>query len=284
MKDALTSAPILAYPDYSKPFILETDASLKGLGAVLSQRGDDNEIHVVAYASRSLRPSEKSMRDYSSAKIELMALKWSVCEKFKDYLLGSKFTVYTDNNPIVHIQTSKLGAAQIRWLSELALYDFDIVYRTGRSNLVADALSHRPEDPNSDQETNDDEEEWTAISYQTVCETLNLEIGGTKLDHTLRARVQTVDTAQDQLGESEPIDVTTNDVSIFSTVPPETMVQHQSTDNKIAPVLKWVESGAPPTKSDLYQIRSKLTPRMLHQFDRLVLKDCTLIKMWSFIN
>ena len=57
-KKALTEAPVLAYPDYSKPFILETDASLKGLGAVLSQKGDDNEIRVIAYASRSLRPSE----------------------------------------------------------------------------------------------------------------------------------------------------------------------------------------------------------------------------------
>ena len=99
--------------------------------------------------SRSLRPVEKSMRDYSSAKIELLALKWSVCKKFKDYLLGSKFTVYTDNNPLVYIKTSKLGAAQICWLSELALYDFDIVYHTGKSNLVADALSRQPESPSS---------------------------------------------------------------------------------------------------------------------------------------
>ena len=68
LKDALTSAPVLAYLDYSKPFILETDTSLKGLGAVLSQRGDDNEICVVTYASRSLHPSERSMRDYSSGK------------------------------------------------------------------------------------------------------------------------------------------------------------------------------------------------------------------------
>ena len=67
------------------------------------------------------------MQDYSSAKIELLALKWSVCEKFKDYLLGSKFTVYMENNPLVYVKTSKLGAAQIRCLSELALYDFDIV-------------------------------------------------------------------------------------------------------------------------------------------------------------
>ena len=68
LKKALTEAPVLAYPDYSKPFILETDASLKGLGAVLSQKGDDNEIRVIAYASQSLRPSEKSMRDYSFGK------------------------------------------------------------------------------------------------------------------------------------------------------------------------------------------------------------------------
>ena len=73
------------------------------------------------------RPSEKSMRNYRSAKIELMALKWSVCDKFKDYLLGSKFTVFTDNNPLCYIKSSKLGAAQIRWLSKLTLYDFDIV-------------------------------------------------------------------------------------------------------------------------------------------------------------
>ena len=280
LKDALTSAPVLAYPDYSKPFILETDASLKGLGAVLSQRGDDNEVRVVAYASRSLHPSERSMRDYSSAKIELMALKWAVCEKFKDYLLGSKFTVYTDNNPIVHIQKSKLGAAQIRWLSELALYDFNIRYRTGHSNHVVDALSHRPEDPNSDQETTDDEEEWTAISYQTVCETLDLGIGGTKLDYALKARLQVVDTAHVELGESEPMEVTTNYVSIFNTVSPETMAQHQSTDNQIAPVLKWVESGNPPTKSNLYQIHSKLTQRMLHQFDRLVIKEGVLHRLY----
>ena len=70
LKKALTEAPVLAYPDYSKPFILEMDASLKGLGTVLSQKGDDNEIRVVAYASRFLRPSEKSMQDYSSAKIK----------------------------------------------------------------------------------------------------------------------------------------------------------------------------------------------------------------------
>ena len=172
---------------------LNMTASAKRLGAVLSQKGKDGEVHVIAYASRSLRPSERSMRDYSSAKIELMALKWSVCEKFKDYLLGSKFTVFTDNNPLVYVKTSKLGAAQIRWLSELALYDFDIVYRTGRSNLVADALSRRPdvEGENHNQTGSDnDDEEWQAISYSTICEELEGVLGGVKVGRALKERIQ----------------------------------------------------------------------------------------------
>ena len=71
LKKTLMEAPVLAYPDYSKPFILETDTSLKGLGAVLSQKGDDNEIRVITYASRSLQPWEKSMWDYSWLKLNL---------------------------------------------------------------------------------------------------------------------------------------------------------------------------------------------------------------------
>ena len=120
-----------------------------------------------------------------------MALKWSVCEKFKDYLLGSKFTVFTDNNPLVYVKSSQLGAAQIQWLSELALYDFDIVYRTGRSNLVADALSCRPEVEGEDSQpshNNQEEEEWQAISYSTICEELlDLLRGGESESRSQRA-------------------------------------------------------------------------------------------------
>ena len=67
-------------------------------------------------------------------------------EKLQDYLLGSKFMVYTDNNPLAYVRESMLGMAQIRWLSELALFDFDIKYRTGKSNKAKDALSQHPYD------------------------------------------------------------------------------------------------------------------------------------------
>ena len=119
LKLALTTAPVLGYPDFEREFIPKTDASLRGLGAVLSQVDEQGKTHIIAYASRTLRPSEKSMHNYSSAKLELLAIKWAVTEKFRDYLLGSNFIVYTDNNPLAYIQTSKLGASQICWLSNL---------------------------------------------------------------------------------------------------------------------------------------------------------------------
>ena len=89
LKEALSTAPVLGYPDFSREFILEIDASLNGLGAILSQQGKDRQIRVIPYVSHSLHPSERSMCNYSSAKLELLALKWAVMEKFRDYLLGS---------------------------------------------------------------------------------------------------------------------------------------------------------------------------------------------------
>ena len=140
LKIALTTAPVLGYSDFNREFILETDASLRGLGAVLFQVDDTGKVCVIAYTSQTLRPSEQSMCNYSSAKLDLFGFKWPVTEKFRDYLLGPKFTVYTDNNPLAYVQTSKLGVSQIHWLGELALYDFNIIYRLGRTNKATDAL------------------------------------------------------------------------------------------------------------------------------------------------
>ena len=89
LKEALSTAPVLGYPDFSREFILEIDASLNGLGTILLQQGKDRQIHVIANVSCLLCPSERSMCNYSSAKLELLALKWTVTEKFRDYLLGS---------------------------------------------------------------------------------------------------------------------------------------------------------------------------------------------------
>ncbi|XP_028290920.1 uncharacterized protein LOC114454569 [Gouania willdenowi] len=143
LKDKLTSAPLLGYADFSLPFLVETDASSTGLGAILYQQQGDKK-RVIAYASRRLRNAEKNDRNYSSMKLELLALKWAVSEKFRGYLLGSKFTVITDNNPLCHLNTAKLGAVEQRWVAQLAVFDFEVKYRPGRCNTAADTLSRQP--------------------------------------------------------------------------------------------------------------------------------------------
>ena len=133
LKTKLVSTPVLAYADFSRPFILETDGSHSGLGAVLSQETDSG-VRPVAYASRGLRPTERNMSNYSSMKLEFLALKWAVTEKFQEYLLGHNCVVYTDNNPLSHLQSAKLGAPEHRWAAELAVFNLEIKYRSGRSN------------------------------------------------------------------------------------------------------------------------------------------------------
>jgi transposase InsO family protein len=136
--DSCCSAPILAYADFKSSFTLHTDASGSGLGAVLYQTQDGQE-RVIAYASRGLTPSE---RNYPAHKLEFLALKWAVTDKFHDYLYGAKFTAKTDNNPLTYVLSSaKLDATSQRWVAELSNYQFSIEYRSGKQNIDADALS-----------------------------------------------------------------------------------------------------------------------------------------------
>uniref|UniRef100_A0A674MFQ5 Gypsy retrotransposon integrase-like protein 1 n=1 Tax=Takifugu rubripes TaxID=31033 RepID=A0A674MFQ5_TAKRU len=142
--DMLTSPPILAYPDYDLPFVLHTDASNEGLGAVLYQE-QGNKLRVIAYGSRTLTPAEKNYHLHSS-KLEFLALKWAICDKFRDYLYyAPTFTVYTDNNPLTYVLSSaRLNAVGHRWVGELADFHFTIKYRPGKSNTDADTLSRHP--------------------------------------------------------------------------------------------------------------------------------------------
>ncbi|CAN2387863.1 Reverse transcriptase (RNA-dependent DNA polymerase), partial [Pristimantis euphronides] len=114
LKHLLTTAPILGYADFEQPFLLHTDGSLYGLGAVLSQIQEGKE-RVIAYGSRSLRESERNPSNYSSFKLELLALVWALTEKFAEYLTGAEVIVKTDNNPLAHLDSAKLGALEQRW-------------------------------------------------------------------------------------------------------------------------------------------------------------------------
>ncbi|KAL7869670.1 hypothetical protein AOLI_G00136580 [Acnodon oligacanthus] len=109
-------------------------------GAVLAQVQGDQE-RVIAYANRSLQPTERNDQNYSSFKLELLALKWAVSGKFKDYLYGTEFTVFTDNNPLLHLNMARLGAVEQRWVSRMANFKYTVKYRPGTQNRNADALS-----------------------------------------------------------------------------------------------------------------------------------------------
>ena len=273
LKEVLISSPILAYPDYNKPFILETDESLKGLGAVLTQEDDEGNFRVISYASHTLKLNERSMCNYSSAKLELLTLKWVVCDKFRDYLIGSKFTVLTDNNPLTYVHTSHLGAAQIRWLSDLALFDFEIKYRAGKTNQAADALSWRPENPNSSSESSDDKEEWDTISYKMVCQIHDHHLNSTKLPYHVKHEVQTnimeIDEANKLEGfkSTNIVNVQLKEVKVFNSITPEQMAELQKKDPQLSLVYDKVLSKTKPRLSEIHHIRSRPTRRLLLQYD-----------------
>ena len=142
--DALSTPPVMGYPDFEKPFILHTDASEEGLWAVLYQR-QGGALRVIGYGSRTLTPPEKNYRLHSG-KLEFLALKWAVTDRFHHYLFHAPhFTVYSDNNPLTYVMKSaKLNAVGHRWVSELADYHFTLKYRPGTCNRDADFLSRRP--------------------------------------------------------------------------------------------------------------------------------------------
>ena len=139
LKQACMHSPVLAFADYTKDFLLETDASKEGLRAVLSQKQENGWFHPVAYGSWALTMHEKN---YHSMKMLFLALKWAVMEHFKEYLLYQPFLVRTDNNPLTYIMsTPNLDATGHHWVSALAKYDFQLEYQKGQDNAVADALS-----------------------------------------------------------------------------------------------------------------------------------------------
>jgi hypothetical protein len=141
LKEAMLHVPMLAYADTTEPYTLVTDASIDGLGAVLYQneKGTKNK-RPVAFASRALNSAESK---YHPGKLEFLALKWAVTEKFHEYLYGApEFEVQTDNNPLTYLlTTAKLDATGHRWVGALALYNFTLRYIKGSTNVVADALS-----------------------------------------------------------------------------------------------------------------------------------------------
>ena len=116
LKMKCLTAPVLAFADFKKPFLLETDALIEGLGAVLCQKQDDDLYHPMAYASHGLKGGKLK---YYSSKLEFLALKWAMTEQFREYLQYQPFLVRTDNNPLTYVMmTPNLDAVRHRWVAQ----------------------------------------------------------------------------------------------------------------------------------------------------------------------
>lgn len=145
IKSCLITAPILSCPDFSKPFIISCDASGVGLGTVLSQQTEDGEV-VIAYGSRTLTRQEQN---YSATERECLAVIWAI-ERFRPYVEGTKFTVITDHYSLLWLNNLKDPQGRLaRWALRLQPYDFNLVHRKGKENVVPDLLS-RAVPPDSD--------------------------------------------------------------------------------------------------------------------------------------
>ena len=255
--DFATSSPILAYPNYDEEFYIHTDASQKGLGCILYQV-QDGKKRVIAYGSRTLLPAEKN---YHSTKLEFLALKWAVCEKFRDFVAyADHFTVYTDNNPLLYIMSNtKLNANGQRWVSELSEFNFTIKYRPGIINRDADCLSRLPLDISKYQELCS--KKVTPDVFQAVASAVEVQSNHDEVWVSVIAANNTdEDVPEDEnvISINELIDAQRNDVDIARVV-------HLLTHNEKA------------SKDD-----SKFTKNLLREKNKLFVDDGLLKRKSQF--
>ena len=138
LKECLIISPILVYSKWDRPFILFTDASTFALEAVLSQKNDEGNEQVIAYASRSLLPAEKN---YTVTELECLAVVWAV-GKFHSYVHGQRFQLVTDHSALCHLfNTTTPNGRLARRVMKLQSYDFETTHRKGKKHSNVDSLS-----------------------------------------------------------------------------------------------------------------------------------------------
>lgn len=141
LKNALTTAPVLRHPDFGKPFFIQCDASDVGIGAVLFQKGKDDEENPIAFYSQKLN---KCQKNYSVTEKECLAAVMAV-KRFRPYVEMMKFTVITDHASLKWLMSLKdLSGRLARWSLQLQSYNFEVEHRKGKDNIVADMLSRLP--------------------------------------------------------------------------------------------------------------------------------------------
>jgi hypothetical protein len=141
LKDCLITQPVLSAPEFTKPFCVQTDASARAISCVLLQEDDKSILHPCAFQSRKLNLAEQR---YPIIEKEALAIVFA-CNVFKPYLVGNKFSLFTDHKPLLYIRQTKINNDRIyRWSLALEDMDFEISFLPGAKNFLADYLSRPP--------------------------------------------------------------------------------------------------------------------------------------------
>ena len=230
LKTRLTCEPILALPTFRGHFTLATDASNSSVGSVLTE-SVDGENRVVAYASRVLNKTERRWPTYDK---ELWAIVWSI-RHFRQYLVGTPFTIVTDHKPLLNIPRSIVIESDAtgrrgRWAIELSSYEFAVQYTKGAENSNADAMSRRSSRCQDDPETPNDDERHEKVK-RVGC--LTADMGDTDFDE-------------------------------------ETLTREQELDETIGKVRSWFLQGKLPSKMEI-QKTSEQVQSLSRCFDQLVI-------------
>jgi len=267
LKAALMSPPILRFPDSSRPFYLQTDASLDGISYILGQTDDKGRKFVISYGGRGLRPCEKK---WPITQLECLSLLTGIRE-YHVYLAAAPFVIYTDHVSLKYLQSLKVSAHNrlARWALALQPYQFTIEHVEGKKLTAADGLSRRTyDDP---QDLSDDEE----LQEDSFIAQIDSDIFGSVTDNALKLdrqmsqwHVLTLN-AEDEINkdpQTSSQDTMTADGS--QDIPPQSAevvdlwstqgrdietLQHESKD--LRPILDWLEEGTlPESDKDARQI------------------------------
>ena len=285
LKEKLTTAPILRYPDFSKSFTLLTDASYSSISFILTQEDEGKFGHPVAYGGRSLTAAE---RNYSVSQIELLAILCG-CRHFHPYLAGRRFKVITDHVSLKYLETLKMSSGRLaRWSLFLMAYDMEVVHVAGKSHLIADAISRVEHDPKYTKEdveeqfedlltiTEGEEKSYERFTYnpmrgrQPICIELENEESELKEDNTeIVAEIETE--------ETEMVSFDAEDIAPLQRTCPE-----------FRQIMAYIEKGILPTnahearsviaKSETYEM---IDNRLHHIWEP---KDRHLIELKPRIN
>ena len=290
LKKAVMSAPVLAYPDPNKEYLLETDTPKLSLGAVLSQKQSHRRYHPMAFRSRVLHGVEVN---YHSTKLEFLAMKCSI-EHFHTYLLGHCFKVCTDNNPLTY------------WINELVKYNFSLEYQKGKNNNMADTLSRISEEHLSDKEADklletvplipgddtmveiSEEEESDRKPERSVPYTMSLAAMKTVFNNltsgATRRAEQEYNTDSAAHREANPIEVNMRSARLSIKMHVMDWVEAQHEDPEIEAIMDWCQLNRKklePWTKQLMKLKSSLGSHKNTQMGKSMLRNADQLTLFG---